>query len=174
MPQSELIEVADIVGTHGLRGDLKVRLRSGDDSVLRDASEVVLQRKDGTGSVVEIVRLSPHKGQLLLRFQGYEDINQAESLIGNVLLVAAADLPLLGDDEYYWRDLQGLKVIDRRYGDLGKLVRIFNTAAHDTYVVEGSYGEVMIPAVKQFVESVDLDEGQIRVDLPDGLVPDSV
>lgn len=172
MPQSEMIEVADIVGTHGLRGDLKVRLRSGDSAVLQDVDTVVLRHGSSQDITVEIMRRAPHKGQLLMRFRGYENIALAQPLVGGVLLVAADALPQLGGDEFYWGELQGLAVIDRRVGHLGKLVRIFTTAAHDVYVVEGNCGEVLIPAVKQFVLAVTPEKGEIHVDLPDGLIPD--
>jgi 16S rRNA processing protein RimM len=78
----------------------------------------------------------------------------------------------LADDEYYWSQLKGLAVIDRQRGPIGCLQQIFSTAAHDTYVVKGALGEIMIPAVKQFILEVNLQEQVVMVDLPDGLVPE--
>lgn len=167
---SELIEVGDVVATHGLRGDLKVRLRSGDPDVLLDVDTVTLRRHDGTTQVASVVRQSLHKGQILLRFREFEEISLAETLIGCCVLLKQSELPALGNDEYYWGDLEGMQVVDQQHGDLGQLIHIFTTAAHDTYVVEGSFGEVMIPAVKQFVLSIDFEKRLMRVALPDGLV----
>ncbi len=48
---------------------------------------------------------------------------------------------------------------------------MFTTAAHDVYVVKGGYGEVLIPAVGQFIEEINLEERRMLVDLPDGLIP---
>lgn len=168
--QEALLHIADIVGTHGLRGDLKVRAHSGDPSVLLTVAEVILETPTATVIVAPISRQIPHKGVVLLRLKGFDSIELAEPLVGSKVKIPESALPELDDDEYYWEDLSGMRVIDRHYGDLGCLVRMFTTAAHDTYVVEGAYGEVLIPAVKEFVVAIDLEQRVIEVDLPAGLV----
>lgn len=170
--RDSLLHVADVVGTHGLRGDLKVRAHSGDLSVLLAVAEVLLETPSGAVILVSVSRQIPHKGVALLRLKGFASIELAESLVGSKVMVPESALPELDDDEYYWEELSGLQVIDRHYGDLGRLVRIFTTAAHDTYVVEGVYGEVLIPAVKEFVIAIDLEQRVVEVDLPAGLVPE--
>ncbi|MBW6507993.1 MAG: ribosome maturation factor RimM [Desulfuromonadales bacterium] len=167
-----LLHVADVVGTHGLRGDIKVRAHSGDLFVLLTVAEVVLEAPNGAVILASVSRQIPHKGVALMRLKGFDRIELAEPLVGSKVKVPESALPELDDDEYYWQELSGLQVIDRHYGDLGRLVRIFTTAAHDTYVVEGVYGEVLIPAVKEFVLAIDLEQGVVKVDLPAGLVPE--
>lgn len=170
--QDPLLHIADVVGTHGLRGDLKVRPHSGDLSVLLAVARVTLERPDGAIMVASVTRQIPHKGAALLRFKGVDRIEQAEPMVGSKVMVPESALPELDADEFYWQKLSGLQVIDRHHGDLGRLVSMFTTAAHDTYVVEGGYGEVLIPAVKEFIVGVDLERGIIEVDLPVGLVPE--
>ena len=167
-----MLHVGDVVGTHGLRGDLKVKLHSGDAAVLLTADEVVLVPPVGSAFCARINRRLAHKRVVLLRLDGYEGIALAEPLVGSKIKLPESALPELDEDEYYWVKLSGSRVIDRHYGDLGLLVRMFTTAAHDTYVVEGNYGEVLIPVVKEFIVSIDLDQRIIEVDLPEGLVPD--
>ncbi len=170
--QESLLHVADVIGTHGLRGDLKIRAHSGDLSVVLAVAEVILETPTGTVIVAPITRQIPHKGVALLRLKGFDSIELAEPLVGSKVKIPESALPELDDDEYYWEELSGLQVIDRHYGDLGRLVRIFTTAAHDTYVVEGAYGEVLIPAVRKFVLAIDLEKRVVEVDLPAGLVPE--
>jgi len=170
--QDSLLHVADVVGTHGLRGDLKVRAHSGDLAVLMTIAEVILETPGGAVVSAPVSRQIPHKGVALLRLKGFDSIELAEPLVGSKVKIPESALPELDDDEYYWDELSGLQVIDRHYGDLGRLVRIFTTAAHDTYVVEGAYGEVLIPAVKEFVLAIDLEQRVVEVDLPAGLVPE--
>jgi len=167
-----LLEIGKIVGTHGLRGDLKVRLPSGDPEILLDADQVTLHLPSGEKLTVEPARQSLHKGQVLLRLQGYDSIDQVEEMVGAQVLLHEAQLPALEEDEYYWADLKGLQVVDQQKGVLGKLHQMFTTAAHDTYVVTGPYGEVLIPAVSQFIQEINLDQQVMKVDLPEGLVPD--
>lgn len=170
--QDTLLHVADVVGTHGLRGDLKVRAHSGDLFVLLKVAEITLETPGGAVIVASVSRQTPHKGVALLRLRGFDSIELAEPLVGSKVKIPESSLPELDDDEYYWEELSGLQVIDRHYGDLGRLVRIFTTAAHDTYVVEGPFGEVLIPAVKEFVLAIDLEQRVVEVDLPAGLVPE--
>ncbi len=165
-----LLEIANIVGTHGLRGDLKVRLTSGNPDFLMTTKQICLRLPNGETLNLDITRQVLHKGQVLLRLQGYESINLAEPLVGGQVLLAEHLLPDLSDDEYYWGQLEGLQVIDRRQGDIGRVKQLITTAAHDTYVVNGRFGEVLIPAVHQFVLEVNPEEGVIHVDLPDGLI----
>ncbi len=167
-----LLEVGTVVGTHGLRGDLKIRLNSGDPDVLKGVRKIQLRQVSGNVKTVDICRNVLHKRQLLLRFAGYESINLIDEFNGAVLLLRPDDLPGLGRDEYYWGELSGLEVVDRKYGCLGHVEDMLSTGAHDTYVVNGFYGEVLIPAVKQFVKNIDLETGVMAVELPDGLVPE--
>ena len=167
-----LLEIGKIVGTHGLRGDLKIRLNSGDPDILLNAEQIVLHLPSGERLAVKAVRQAVHKGQVLLRLQGFESINLVEHMPGGLVLLPEAQLPELEEDEFYWSQLTGLQVIDRSRGPIGNLRQIFTTAAHDTYVVKGEYGEVMIPAVAQFVLEIDLEKQVMNVDLPEGLIPE--
>lgn len=167
-----LLEVGTIVGTHGLRGDLKVRLRSGDPSILKGVKRIQLCLVSGSVKTLDICRSVLHKGQLLLRFAGYESINLVDEFSGARLLIKEEQLPDLKEGEYYWGELKGLEVVDAHHGLLGQLDDLLTTAAHDTYVVNGPFGEVLIPVVKQFVKKIDLENGLVQVDLPEGLVPE--
>ncbi len=166
-----MLEIGKIVGTHGLRGDLKVRPHTGDPGVLLDADQVTLHLPSGEELTLEPIRQSLHKGQVLLRFEGYESIDQVEPMVGGKVLLAEDMLPELEDGEFHWAQLKGLQVVDQEKGVIGKLHQMFTTAAHDTYVVTGPFGEVLIPAVAQFIQEVDLDERVMKVDLPYGLIP---
>ena len=169
--ESNLFCLGVVTGTHGLRGDLKVKpLSDNSDSLL--AAEQVYLRLPGKELVAHRpARVVAHKAGYLLRLVGYEKIEIAEALVGAEVLMRFEDLPDLDETEHYWFELEGLQVIDRTRGALGQLEDLFTTAAHDIYVVRGSFGEVLIPAVDAFVGRIDLDAGTMEVDLPDGLIP---
>lgn len=167
-----LIAIATVIGTHGLRGDLKVRPSSGEPQLLLNAKQLYLRLTTGITLQIQPVRQVLHKGLVLLRGQGYETLEQVEPFLGAEVLLPESLLPELVDGEYYWSQLKGLSVIDRQRGPIGQLQQMFSTAAHDTYVVSGALGEIMIPAVAQFILEIDLQQRILRVDLPDGLVPE--
>ena len=168
--EDSLVESGQIVGTHGLRGDLKVRPLSGDAAPLLSAEEVFLRLPDGRIQKTKLLRQSLHKGIVLLKFEGFESLTAVEGLKGCRVLLDRALLPALDEDEFYWHQIEGARVIDRQYGDIGRLKSMFTTAAHDTWVVEGADGEVMIPVVAEFVMAIDFNQKLINVDLPDGLI----
>lgn len=162
-----------LVGTHGLRGDIKVRPRSGPESALLQSRQLWLRDSRGEAVVYDVKRAVLHKGNVLLQLVGIETIDQAEPLIGREVLMRLDDLVSLPDDEFYWHQLDGLTVVDRVRGELGTLVDIFTTGAHDIYVVKGPFGEVLIPAVDAFILEIDHEARRMEVDLPEGLVSET-
>ena len=169
----DLLEVGVVIGIHGLRGDLKIRPLPTGDLALPGARKVFL--KDSKGLLVqhEAVRSSQHKQNILLRLSGLENLYAVEPLVGASVWMAKEDLPELDDEHYYWSDLDGLEVIDQQQGVLGRVVGMFATPAHDILEVEGSAGEILIPAIEPFLVQIDRDKGQLLVNLPEGLIPDA-
>ncbi len=170
--RDELLVFGVVTGTHGLRGDLKVRPHSGDSESLLDAQQLFLRRGEGAPVKHVPARIVLHKGNILLRLKGLENIEAVQSLVGCEVLMRYSDLPELVDDEFYWFELEGMTVVDKVRGELGTLEDMFSTAAHDVYVVRGPLGEILIPAVDEFVLDVDPEGGRMTVDLPEGLVPE--
>lgn len=161
-----------VTATHGLRGELRVRPASGGASALRGAERVLLQRGGGEPVAYRVQRAGVHRGLLLLKLAGLDRIEQVEELVGAQVLMPYADLPSLPDDEFYWFELEGMTVTDRRLGELGRIEDLFETPAHDVYVVRGPRGEVLIPAVAAMIVAVDRRARRMTVDLPEGLVPE--
>lgn len=166
----QLLELGTITTTHGLRGDLKVRTDATGTQVLLNADTLVLDCVDGEQVSVDVVKASIHKHGILLRLRGYEHINSVGHLINAKVLFPYNELPDLDNGDYYWHQLEGLLVVDSKHGVIGKITASLDTAAHDIYVVEGVNGEVMIPAVDQFIDDIDIEAGQMKVTLPAGLV----
>jgi 16S rRNA processing protein RimM len=171
--EGELLRLGVVMGTHGLRGDLRVRPQTPDAHALLDARQVFLCRAGEPAVAYRPVRATVHKELYLLRLEGLDHINAVEALVGCDVMVLRSDLPEASDDNAYWMDLQGLTVVDGRLGELGTLDDLFTTAAHDIYVVHGPFGEVLIPAVDAFIVEIDLSDRRMSVDLPEGLVSES-
>ena len=115
----DLLEVGVVVGTHGLKGDLKIRPLPTGDLALPGARTVYLRNSEGLPVRHEAVRSSLHKQNILLRLSGLENLAAVEGLTGASVWMDNADLPELADDQFYWSDLEGLVVIDRQQGDRG-------------------------------------------------------
>jgi 16S rRNA processing protein RimM len=167
----ELMAVAVVAGTHGLRGDLKLRPLPTAATALPHLRELYLQAPGGALTLHRILQCKPHKQHLLVRLAGLEHLDLVQSLVGQTALARCEDLPAHPPGEPYWFELEGLAVVDRRLGPLGHVVGLFATGAHEILTVEGARGEILIPFIPQFVGEVDEVSQTLTVDLPIGLVP---
>lgn len=169
----DLLEVGVVVGTHGLKGDLKIRPLPTGELALPGARTVYLQDSEGDLARYQAVRSTPHKQYILLRLSGLETLAAVKSLTGASVLMDSADLPELAEDQFYWSDLEGLAAVDRQRGEIGRVVGMFSTPAHDILEIEGTAGEILVPAVEPFLVELDRDNGCLHLDLPEGLIPAS-
>lgn len=167
---TELLRIGVVTGSQGLRGELKLRGEDPDFSVLLEHDEFFIQPTGGAPLACRILRRSSVRGNLVVKLAGLDSVEAVQGLIGAAVLVDVDRLPDLPQGVYYWYQLRGLRAVDKQDGDLGTLSQLFTTAAHDIYVVNGRYGEVLIPAVPQFIAKIDLAAGEILFDLPEGLV----
>ena len=95
---------------------------------------------------------------------GFEDREQAATLVGSQIFVGRDQLPATDDDEYYWSDLEGLEVHTTKGEVLGRVERLMETGANDVLVIRGER-EHLVPFIQgQYVTRVDLEAGLIEVD----------
>jgi 16S rRNA processing protein RimM len=167
----ELMAVGVVAGTHGLRGDLKLRPLPTAAAALPTLCELYLQAPDGSLTRHRMLHCKPHKQHLLVRLAGLESLDAIQPLVGQTAMARRADLPALPPGEHYWHELEGLAVVDLRRGPLGRVTGLFATGAHDILTVDGEGGEILIPFIPRFVLDTNLAARELRVDLPDGLVP---
>ena len=116
------------------------------------------------GQLYKGVKSKKHGKTVVAYFKGIDNRNKAEAFLGLEVAIVPTQLKALSNDEYYWRDLVGLKVIDQHGDELGLVDSLFETGANDVLVVKGE-AEVLIPFVEpETVKSVSLAEGVIKVD----------
>ena len=168
--QNELVAVGKIIGTHGIKGLLKVYSYSGNIKSLQSAETTLLKGKDGTIREYAVKSVSAHAGGFILGLDGFSDINQALFLTGSELCIKRSQLPVPDEDEYYWRDLIGLAVHTDQGVELGTLVDIFETGSSDIYVVRGGSKEYLIPAIADVIAHIDVPGKKMIITPLDGLL----
>lgn len=158
----ELIEIGKIVGTHGIRGEVKLTPWTDD---IYDLSELeTFYLKDGTPLHVELSRV--HKNVLILKFKEVADMDEAERQRGKILFTEKLPLP---EGRYYIQDLIGLDAVTCE-NVFGKLTDVFNTGANDVYEIKTHDGKTLyLPVIDGVIDRVDLAEGKIYVTIPEGL-----
>lgn len=168
--QDALIPVGKIIGTHGIKGLLKVFSYSGNINSLQSAETAFLKGKDGTLCEYTVKTVSAHAGGFIIGLNDFSDINQVLSMKGSELCLKRSQLPVPDEDEYYWRDLIGLTVHTDQGIELGKLVDIFETGSSDIYVVRGSDKEYLIPAIADVIAHIDIAGKKMIITPLDGLL----
>lgn len=127
---------------------------------------VCLRLRGRTPFFSAVKRTRIHKGQVLLSVEGIDRIEDAEGWRGAAVQIPRAEAVELPEGSYYTGDLVGLEVITKSGMALGHLDKILPYPAQDLFQV----GEILIPAVKEFIVEVDVPGGRIVVDPPEGLI----
>lgn len=166
----QYFEIGKITGTHGIRGTMRVFPTTEDPSRFERLKEIIVEIR-GKRETFHIQKVAFHKQFVLLTVKEITDINVAELYKnGRILIPDAMAIPL-GEDEYYNRDLYGLKVVTEEGEELGEITEIFPTGSNDVYVVkkDGKGKELLLPAIKDCIKNVDLENSVMTVKLLEGL-----
>ena len=169
----EKIKIAKIVNAVGLKGEVKVYNYSDVRERFEELDEIIISGKKRE-SVKKILSVRYQGNMVILSLEGIDDRNKAEAVKDFDVYITENDLRELPEDTFYVRDLIGMRVIDEgEYGEIGTLKEVLQNTSQDVYVVRTSDGrDVLIPAVKDFIKSVDQEEGVITTTLIPGFIDD--
>ena len=169
------IKIGKIVNAQGLKGEVKVYNYSDSMERYEELDRVILQRK-GLEETREIEKVRYQGSMVILKLRGVDDRNAAERLKEWDLMITEEDLRDLPEDTFYIRDLIGMKVVDDgAYGEIGVLKDVLQNSSQDVYVVSAPEGrDILIPAVKDFIREIDMQEKVIRTTLIPGFIDEGM
>ncbi len=167
--EPRFVAIGRIVQPHGVRGEVSVEVLT-DFPERFDTIEVVYLGNASEAEARQVKAARWHQNRVLLSFEGCEDRTAAEELRGLLVQVPIEETMPLPEGEYYAHDLIGLDVLTVEGEALGRVNDILFTGANEVYVVVGPRGQILLPAIADVVERIDLSAGQIVVRLLDGLV----
>ena len=166
----DFLEIGQIVNTFGIKGMVKIKPFTDDIRRFDDLKKVYIENNKSRKEY-EIEEVKYHKEMVLIKFKGVETVEQAELLRNYYLKVKREDEPELDDGTFYIVDLLGLEVYSDEGNLLGKLEDIYNTGSNDIYVVKDNLGkQVLLPAIKEVIKQVDLENKKIIVHILKGLI----
>ncbi len=166
----ELLQVGVITQTHGIRGEVKVFPTTDDPTRFQDLKHVLLDTGKET-LPLEIENFKFFKQFVILKFKGYDNINDVERYKRCPLLVERSEAVPLEEDEYYITDMIGIQVTTDEGEDFGVLKDVMATGANDVYVIDHpSAGEVLVPAIKECILEVDIPGRKMKIHVMDGLI----
>ena len=164
-----LIEIGQVVNTHGVRGEIKLNPWTDFLEDLLDVETFYYQEKGQTiPLVVEKIRI--HKNCAIIKAENVDTMSEAEAFRGRTLFVEREEE--LPEGRFYIADLIGLKVLTDE-GEFGVITDVFQTGANDVYEVrrEGA-PKAYLPAIRQVVLEINVAEGFVKVQIPEGLLDD--
>lgn len=167
---SSTVEVGEITGPHGVRGEVKLKSRLVGNLQLGEVSDVYLVLPGGEEIKKKLLNARCGPKGPLLAIEGVNNRDDAEKLRGTVVRVDAGLLPPEGEGEYYWLDIIGLKVVTADNEEIGEITRLMEGPGQDLLVVNREGREVMVPFVEPVVVRVDMEQGRVIIDPPDGLL----
>lgn len=166
----DLLQVGAITQTHGIRGEVKVFPTTDDPKRFRKLKDVILD----TGKekiTLEIEGVKFFKQFVILKFKGFDNINDIECYKGKNLYVTRENAVKLSKNEYFIADLIGLAVYDEEEKLLGELTDVLQTGANDVYTVKlAAGGEVLLPAIQQCILAIDMENRKMKVHILEGLM----
>jgi 16S rRNA processing protein RimM len=157
----EFTRVGQIVGAFGLKGQVKILPMTEILERFEKGSRLRLN-----GEWVEVETFSVHKGRPLVKFRGIDDVSAAETLQWAFVEAPLLERHEMDEDEYFTADLIGLKVTTVEGKALGVIDDVLPMPAHDVIKI----GDLLIPAVAEFVKEVDLGKGTMTVKLIPGMI----
>ena len=168
--KNKKLEIGKIINTHGIRGEVKV-MPLTDDARRYDRLEWVYIDKVAPDTKLFIEKLRYHKNNVIIKFKKVNTMNEAEKLKNKSLFInreLAVELP---EDTYFICDLIGSEVLTVEGQNLGKICDIISTGSNDVYIIKNdSNKEILIPAIKDVVKKVDIENSLIIVKLLEGLI----
>ena len=165
----DLLQIGVITTTHGVRGEVKVFPTTDDPMRFKKLKQVILDT--GKEQIeLEVAGARFFKNLVILKFKGIDNINDVEQYRQKSLYVTRENAVPLGENEYFIADLIGLKVVSDEGEELGDLSDVLQTGANDVYVVsKENTPDLLIPAIRDCIKQVDIENGTMQVHLLAGL-----
>lgn len=166
----QFFQVGVISSTHGVRGEVKVYPTTDDPARFKLLKEVLLDT-GRTRVPVQIERVRFFKQMVIVKFKGYDSLNDVEPLRQASLFVPRDQAVPLMEDEYYVADLLGMDVVTEDEKLFGRIADVMQTGANDVYVIKSpQHGEVLVPAIAECILEVSVEENRMKIRLLDGLL----
>ena len=165
------LTVGEVAAPFSRFGEVKVNLETDFPNRFARLAQVCLRSKTGEARLFDVEKTRLHKGQILLKLRGIDSINDAETLRNHKVQVRSNEAVPLQSNEFYIHDLIGCEVTLPEGRVLGRISNVLRGASNDVYVIGQGKDEILLPAIRDVVQSVDIAAKKIVVTPTPGLLP---
>lgn len=166
----ELVAVAKIVKTRGLRGELVAEILTDFPERFEDLETVITLLPNGESFDLKIESFWFQKDRIILKFAGFNSIEMAETLRGAEICIPESEAVELEEDEFFDWELENCEVETIEGEKIGVVKELMRTGGTEILVVQGVEKEYLIPFAEAICTEIDIENKLIRVDLPEGLL----
>lgn len=166
----DLVAVAKITKTRGLRGEVVCEILTDFPERFDDLGKVIAVMPDGKRRELKIEDHFFQNGRVILKIAGFDSIESSETLRGAEICVTETDAVELEDDEFFEWQLAGCAVETIDGSPVGKVIELMRTGGTELLVVKGDEKEYLIPFAEAICVDVDIENKLIKVDPPEGLL----
>lgn len=168
--KKQFLDTGRIVGTHGIKGEVRIEPWSDSPEFLCAFKRLYL---DENGTDFIEVKCRPHKNITLAKIKGVETIEEAERYRGKIVYIDRADVRL-GEGVHFVQDLIGLEIRDADNGTVyGTLTDVLRTGANDVYEITGNDGKTYLaPVIDEVVTEINVDGGYVLLRPMKGIFDD--
>lgn len=166
----KMFKVGVITSTHGIQGEVKVFPTTDDPGRFKMLEHVILDTGKSTIQL-EIEKVKFFKKFVILKFKGIDQINDVERYRRCDLLVERENAVPLEEGEYFIADMLGMEVQTEDGVPFGRLKDVIETGANDVYVIVSPvHGQVLVPAIRECIRDIDIEQGMMTIHLMEGLI----
>lgn len=165
----EYLTVGQIINTHGFKGEVKVYPLTDSIQRFRKLKEVYLERGEEL-SRHRVEKVKFLSNTVVLKLEGIDTEEDAGKLRNVYVKVSRAAAVKLPKDSFFICDLIDAEVYDEKGEFLGKVKDVLQTGSNDVFVVGGREKDILIPGLKEIFREVNIEDGKIVVELPEGLI----
>lgn len=167
----EEVNIGLILGPFGVKGELKVMPLLDDSNRLAEISEIRIGKEHEESKLYEITRIRIHKTLVIIKLKGISSREDSMGLKNSYIRLFRSELEDLGEDQFYLIDLEGMEVfLEKDNVRLGILEEVIKTGANDIFSIQGEDRKYLIPAIKDVIKNVDVENKKMYIESIEGLL----
>ena len=169
MKKDDCFYLGTVAKTHGLKGEVTLKVDADDPSAYLDMKHFFLEiNKVLTPFFVE--KITPNGGKFYVAIQDIKTIEMAQNLVGKTVYLPLEMLPKLSGKQFYYHEIVGFTVVDTEKGELGPVTEVLEYPTQAILQVMHGKKEILIPILDQVIQSVDRDHKILQITAPEGLI----
>jgi len=169
MKKEDCFYLGKVVKTHGLKGEVTLKIDADDPSAYVNMKHFFLEiNKVLTPFFVE--KITPNGDKFFIQVQDIKTIEQAQNLVGKTVYLPLEMLPKLSGKQFYFHEIVGFTVVDTEKGELGPVSEVLEYPTQAILQVMKGKKEILIPILDQVIKKVDRDKKILTITAPEGLI----